>query len=169
MPTAIPDSSVLISLAAIGRFHLVEGQNERVVVPPAVMREVVAEGQGYPGSEQLRTAVEEGRIEVEIPKNRALVAALKTRLGDGESEVIALGTEMKDALVLLDDKAARASARELELKQTGIVGILLRAKHRGEIESMQSELKKLRDEVGFRLSGAIVAKILAECGEVPED
>jgi predicted nucleic acid-binding protein len=166
MPTAIPDSSVIISLAGIDRLRLIGELNDLVVVPPAVVREVIEEGKGQTGSEELRRAIEDGWIKVvDGPKNKALVAALKANLGDGESEVIALGTEIEDAIVLLDDKSARTSAGELELKKTGIVGILLRAKRLGKIESISTELEKLRRDVGFRLSETIVAKILAQSGE----
>ncbi len=165
MPTAIPDSSVIISLAGIDRLSLLREFNESVVVPPAIVQEVIEEGRGQPGSSELRVAMNDGWVKVETPKNKALVSTLKTTLGEGESEVIALGTELEDALVLLDDKAARASARELDLRQTEIVGILLRAKHLGKIESISKELERLRNVVGFRLSETFITKILKEAGE----
>jgi hypothetical protein len=165
MPTAIPDSSIVIALSGIGRPRLIEELHGRVVVPPAVVREVVVEGRGQPGSEDLRLAIDEGRVEVVEPRNRALVAALQANLGDGESEVIALGTEIEGAVVLLDDRAARAAARRLGLGQTGLVGVLLRAKRAGRIDSMSKELERLRSEVGFRLSPEIAARVLAESGE----
>ena len=40
---------------------------------------------------------------------------LVTHLGDGEKEVLALGLETQDALLLLDDRDARRYARTLEI------------------------------------------------------
>jgi hypothetical protein len=165
MFTAIPDSSVLICLSAIDRMDLIVDLHDSVVVPPAVVREVVEEGAGQPGSEDLRRAIDAGRVRVAEPANRALVAALSATLGDGESEVIALGTEMAGSVAILDDRAARAAARRLGLVQTGLVGVLLRAKRLGRLDSVSRALDRLRDEAGFRLSLEIVSKVLAECGE----
>lgn len=165
MPTAIPDSSVIISLSVLGKLRLIRELNESVVVPTAVAREVIEEGRGQPGSEELQRAVDDGWVRLVQPKNEALVTALGASLGKGESEVIALGMELEDTVVLLDDKAARTNARRLLLRQTGIVGILLRAKRLGKIESISVELKKLREEAGFRLSEEILSRALAEGGE----
>ena len=44
---------------------------------------------------------------------------LVTHLGDGEKEVLALGLETQDPLLLLDDRDARRYARALELEVSG--------------------------------------------------
>ena len=165
MPKAIPDSSVVINLAGIQRLTLLREFHDPVVVPPAVVQEVVEEGQGQPGSGELKAALNDGWISVQEPVNEALVKALKRNLGDGESEVIALGTESDDAVLLLDDKEARVAARDLGLRQTGIVGVLLRAKLTGRIESLSDELGRLRNDMGFWLNDALVARILVEAEE----
>lgn len=165
MPKAIPDSSVVINLAGIERLTLLREFHDPVVVPPAVVQEVVEEGQGLPGSSELKAALKGGWISVQAPVNEALVTALKRNLGDGESEVIALGTESDDAVLLLDDKEARVAARDLGLRQTGIVGVLLRAKLTGRIESLSDELGRLRNDMGFWLDDELVARILVEAGE----
>lgn len=46
-------------------------------------------------------------------------------------------------MLLLDDYEARRIARSLGLKVTGIVGILLRAKREGKIESLKEEIERL--------------------------
>jgi len=51
-------------------------------------------------------------------------------LGAGEREVLALGTETPDSLVILDDALARRYARMLNLNLTGTLGVLLKARRR---------------------------------------
>ena len=63
---------------------------------------------------------------------------LVTHLGDGEKEVLALGLETQDALLLLDDRDARRYARTLELEISGTLGLLLRAKERGVLDDVPS-------------------------------
>ena len=44
MPGAISDSSTLIHLSKIGRLHLLREFHKKILVAPAVWREVVEEG-----------------------------------------------------------------------------------------------------------------------------
>jgi hypothetical protein len=54
MPSVISNSSPLISLSAIQRLDLLRDFFGAVVVPPAVWREVVEEGQGRAGAADFR-------------------------------------------------------------------------------------------------------------------
>lgn len=56
-------------------------------------------------------------------------------------------------------------ARALGLKVAGTIGILLRAKFQGKIESLREELERLR-ATGFCLSEELYEKVLREVGEV---
>jgi len=165
MPEAIADSSVLILLAGIDRIGLLERYHRRVMVSPAVVREVVEEGKGQPGSAELQSAIDDGWISVRQPADRALVTTLQRDLGDGEAESIALGTELPDAVVLLDDSDARSRARALGLETAGVVGLLIRARKDGTIDSLSRELERLRTEMGFWISEDLVKQALAEVGE----
>ncbi|RQW80597.1 MAG: hypothetical protein EHM14_04345 [Methanothrix sp.] len=52
------------------------------------------EGQGKPGSSEIRDARESGWIEVTAPHNGPLVQLLQRELNKGESETIALAVEL---------------------------------------------------------------------------
>jgi predicted nucleic acid-binding protein len=92
------------------------------------------------------------------------VACPPSPLPSGEAEVLALGCEKKDSLLILDDALARKIAKLQSLKYTGTIGILLKAKERKYIKEIAPILKKLK-EVNFYLSNEFIKKILKIAGE----
>ncbi|MEB3780665.1 MAG: hypothetical protein GSR85_10650 [Desulfurococcales archaeon] len=52
----VSDSSPLIHLSQIGRLNLLKDLFRELLIPPAVYHEVVIEGRGRPGSEEVREA-----------------------------------------------------------------------------------------------------------------
>lgn len=107
MPGAITDASTLIHLAGIGHLELLKEFHEKVIIPPAVWREVVTEGNDRPGSHEVRAARQSGWLEVVPPQNRALVELLKQELDEGEAETIALAVEQQAEVLFLDEADAR--------------------------------------------------------------
>ena len=90
---------------------------------------------------------------------------LVTHLGDGEKEVLALGLETQDPLLLLDDRDARRYARTLGLEITGTLGLLLRAKERGILNAVQPVLDRLQS-LRFRLDVRTRQMVLKRAGEM---
>ncbi|MCR4425040.1 MAG: DUF3368 domain-containing protein [Firmicutes bacterium] len=164
MPGAVADSSALIGLAAIGRLSLLKDFHQRILVPPAVWREVVVEGGNKPGVGEVQKAVSQGWIEIISPKNEDLVRLLKADLDEGEAEAIALAIEIKAEIVFIDEAEARRTAEVYGLRKAGVVGVLLRAKVEGKVGSLRSELSKLR-KAGFRLCEEVSQRVLQEAGE----
>jgi uncharacterized protein len=62
----------------------------------------------------------------------------------------------------LDEREGRKVAKSLGLKVTGILGILLRAKQAGEIESLQSVMDDLINKAGFRIAPELLTQILMQ-------
>ena len=85
-------------------------------------------------------------------------------LGAGEREVLALGIQFPDAVVILDERLGRSHAEALKLTCTGTLGILLRAKVEGQISSIEPLLSHL-SRLGFRLSAKTHAAVLRQAGE----
>lgn len=96
-----------------------------ILIPSAVWREAVDDGQGRSGVQQVVAA---SWIEVRNVSDTTLVSLLKANLDEGEAEAIVLAREQQAAIVLLDEKDARAMAGKLGLSVLGAVGILLWAK-----------------------------------------
>ncbi len=157
----VSDSSPLIHLSQIGRLNLLKEFFGELLIPPAVYREVVVEGRGRPGSREVEEA---SWIRVVEIRNKHLKRVLQLLLDEGEAEAIALALEVNASLVLLDDREARLQAKRLGLRVTGTLGILLRAKKLGLIESLREELSKLK-ETGFRISKNLEEEILRAAGE----
>ena len=66
--------------------------------------------------------------------------------------------------MILDDAKARKTARKLGLHFTGTLGVLLRAKERQLIPSVQDVLLLMNKE-GFHISEAVRQQILLLAGE----
>lgn len=165
MPLVISDSSTLIHLAAIGRLTLLREFYEKITIPSAVWREVVEEGKGRAGAVDVEKACEAGWIEVALPEENPLLRLLKHELNEGEAEVIALAVGQQTDLVLLDESEARRIAKLFGLSKTGVVGILIRAKREGKVQSLQAELDKLWRQAGFWIEEALYHQALRSAGE----
>ncbi|NJL83889.1 MAG: DUF3368 domain-containing protein [Chloroflexaceae bacterium] len=92
------------------------------------------------------------------------ILPLVTDLGKGEKEVLALAIEIADSLALLDDGLARRYARFLNIKFTGTLGILLKAKQSGYLSLIEPILSQL-ELLKFRLDTATRNHILELAGE----
>lgn len=165
MGLVVSDSSTLIHLAAIGRLTLLKEFYGHITVPPAVWREVVEEGEGRAGSVEVDQARQAGWIEVVSPADTALLRLLGRDLDDGESEVIALAVEQRTDLVLLDESYARRTADLSGLSKTGVVGLLIRARQEGRIESLKPELDRLLHQGGFWIAERLYNRALNAVGE----
>jgi predicted nucleic acid-binding protein len=162
---AISNSSPLMNLAAIGRLHLVQRKYGTVIVPEAVWREVVIDGKGKRGVEEIDSPSAKEWIKVQPVRDRALVNVLAKDLDLGESEAITLALEHGADVILLDDKAARIIAATLGLNVIGVIGILIWARKQGLIERLGEELQNLRERAHFWMSSDVIKRALEEVDE----
>lgn len=120
-----------------------------ILVPSAVLDEVVRDP-----SVALDAAFASGWLKRVTASNRERVYQVERALGGrGEAEVIGVALELEGAIVLIDEKAARAYARSLGLQVLGTVGVVLDAKRRGLIDRATPLLDDLRRS-GFWLDDA---------------
>jgi len=154
----VSDSTPLVALARIGRFHLLRELFKKIDIPPAVYNEVVHAGKVRPGAAEVENA--DWIIHHPQVKNTDLVAFLRVSLDAGEAEVIALAKEINADLVLLDDSDARNIARSVGIRFTGTIGILLRY-YQGRPADFKDALDELPAQ-GFRLNKEAYLKILEQ-------
>jgi len=94
-----------------------------------------------------------------------MVEILGVTLDAGESEAIAMSQEWPADLLIMDESSGRAMARNLKIRITGTLGLLLKAKRDGEIPSLKFEMDRLVRDAGFFLSERVRNTFLAEAGE----
>ena len=99
--SVVSNASPLINLARIGKLDLLHDLYGELTIPEAVWREVVVEGAGQPGADEVKGAT---WIKRHAVANRQLVHALQQELDAGEAEAIVLASEMEAELLLMDER-----------------------------------------------------------------
>lgn len=152
MPDVLTNTSPLIALDNIGRLGVLEALYGVVHCTEEV---VIEFGLPVPGW-----------LRVHRVQDRTRLAILHNLVDLGEASLLALAFEMPDAILVLDDRKARRLAENLQLRLTGLIGVLLRAKQQAIINSLSVELTALKS-AGFHLSPAMEAEALRLAGEGP--
>jgi len=165
MGLVISDASTLIHLSAIDRLDLLREFYSSITVPSTVWKEVVEMGEGRAGMNEVQQAKQDGWLVVRASTNESLFKSLKRDLDTGEAEAIAIAIELSADLILLDELRARQIADGYGLQKIGIVGILIRAKNKGEINLLKPELDRLITENGFWISKKLYDQSLKAVGE----
>jgi len=154
------DTSPIRSLVHLDRVDLLR-LFERVLVPPAVVRELEYSTSSLPPLSDACRAY----VEIEAPTDATLVAQLLRGLQPGESEAIALAVERGIQNALIDDKAAREHAKRLGLKPVGTLALLVRAKANGLVPQVAPLVDDLRENLNFYVSTDLRDEILRLAGE----
>ena len=161
---AVSNTSPVSNLACIGRLDLLKHQYQKLWIPASVSEELSL----HP-DESARTAIEsaigEGWIEVVLVPSSPLLKTLMLHLHRGEAEAIALATETKADIVLIDEQEGRQFATQAGLSVTGVLGVLLRAKKTGHIAALRPVIDALRANARFFIAPALEARVLSEAGE----
>jgi predicted nucleic acid-binding protein len=103
---------------------------------------------------------------VVIPPETELYQELKQQLDADEASSIALAKTIQDCLLIVDEAKGRKVASQLEVSTLGTLGMLLKAKEAGLIESLRTLLTTIRDQTNFRFSEAIAIELLIKAGEL---
>ena len=146
----IPDTSCLIFLSKIGRITLFQALYQNVVTTEDVAAEHIS-------------AIPQW-ITIENPKDKHFQTELEKSVDKGEASIMTLAWEKSDCHVSMDDRKARKIAIELNLKVTGTLGIIYKAKKAGHLQSVKKAIQALK-AVNFRISDKIEAEILRLAGE----
>ena len=126
----VADTSALNYLLIIHQEMLLPILYARVVIPPAVYRELLRSE--TPEVVRQWLAQPPGWLTIQPPPH-GLDAAAYPKLGAGEREAIPLAQELPDALLLIDDHDGREEATRRAINIIGTVGVLEAAAIRGLI------------------------------------
>ena len=157
MRKVIANTTPLISLADIGCFELLQKLYGEIVIPHAVLEELK--------SEPVKTLVRNSNfIHVMRISDYRTKRIFSSRLHNGEVEVLLLAEEQDADLLLMDDNAAKKTAKFMGFKVTGTLGVLLKGKQEGYIREIKPLLDKLI-ATGFYVKPEIMQYVLEEANE----
>ena len=158
MPRVVANTTPLIAFAKVDRLDILRQLYGELLIPEAVLTEVKYE--------PARTRVREASwIRVLPIKGTAQRRMFSARLHAGEVDVMILAREVGADLVLMDDNAAKKTAKFMGLNVTGTFGVLLRAKREGIIDSV-GELMDAIIADGFHASEGLRKLVLKKAGEL---
>lgn len=160
--TVVCNTSPITNLAAIAQLNLLYQMFGEIVIPQAVYDELTALPYPVAGTIEVQTL---SWIRVQCVGDQARVEEFRRTVDAGEAEALALALEVSAERILIDDAAGRAIARDLGLKITGVLGVLLMAKQRCLIATVQPFMDSLITEAGFWVSDELYQRVLHEAGE----
>lgn len=161
---AVSNTSPISGLALIGRLSLLPPQFSELWIPTAVFEELAAHPD-HAARSAVAEAFERAWLRRASPAESPLLRTLRVHLHPGEAETIALVTELKSDIVLIDEQEGRQFAMQAGLAVTGVLGILLRAKRRGDIGAVRPEILALRSKAKFFIAPALEARVLSAANE----
>ena len=158
----VVDASPVIALAKADRLHLLLDLSRELLIPEAVVAEILA----GPPSDPARQALQRG-WGLPVAPHHISPDLLEWGLGVGETAVLAVAMERTPATAVLDDAAARTCAKALGIEVVGTLGVVLRAKRKALIPSAADVLKAMRT-AGLRLNDEVARSALQRVGETWE-
>ena len=161
---AVSDTSPISNLALIERLSLLTSQFREVCIPEAVQAEL-ARMPNPKAKSAIEQALHSGWLRCRAVSNKRLAVALGYDLDDGEAEAIVLATEIAAGVLLIDEKEGRNVARQAGIPVRGVLGVLIRAKAKGDIPSVKSEIDALRGQARFFVAPWLEAEVLRSVGE----
>lgn len=147
----VADTSPINYLVLIAQIDLLRQLYARILIPPAVLAEL--KHPVAPKSVRDWAHNAPSWVEILSPKSSLILV----QLDPGESEAIALATEVHAEVVLIDEQAGRQEALRRGLKVAGTLSVLDEADQAGLVvfDNAIAELRK----TSFRVSQAVLSEI----------
>ena len=145
----VSDTSCLILFNKIGELHLLKKLFGKLLITETVLKEF-----NQPVPEW---------VEIIQPKND-LYKGLSGYLDPGEASSIALASEYKEVLLIIDEIKGRKAAKEMGIPVTGSLGVLVAAKEKGYVRAVKPTIEKIQ-KTNFRVSEVLIERILEKVKE----
>jgi hypothetical protein len=159
MLKVVSNTTPLISLLKISQLDILKELYKEVTIPYAVYLEFEA---GINKDFYRDLSKFNWIIIDQIRDKNALKYFLD--LDAGESEAIVLATELNADLLIIDEKLGRFHAKHADLKVTGTMGVLIKAKNVGLIKALRPLLYELTEK-NVWISEKLIEDILKKVGE----
>ncbi len=158
----VSDASPLIGLCIVGGMDWLPALFAEVWIPRVVHNELLP-GREASGEEDIQAAIDSGWLKV---WEQDLEPLPGIDLDEGESACIQLALNHLDpVLLIMDERAGRAVARENGLQVIGTAAIIGQAKKSGLIESARDTFEILHNS-DFRISATVIKTVLSRIDEV---
>ena len=160
----VSNTTPIISLAKAGILDLLGSLFGEILITQGVFDELTANTNFTTGANIIRECK---FLTIRNAENEFAVKLLQKQLNLdlGESESIVLAEYLNCDLLIIDERKARRIAKDMGLRITGTLGLLLEAKTRGIIESIKPILDTMLDN-GIRISDTLYKEILYKSGEL---
>ncbi len=151
MKAIIADTSCLIIYDKINKLEILRDTFVELIVTYEVAEEF---GDELPAWIAIKRITNKNQY-LELAKN----------LGKGEASSITLALEFDASLLIIDERKGRKVAEEMKIDIIGSLGVLIKAKETGKIESVK-EILNLIDKTNFRISNSLKEQVLKKAGEL---
>ena len=161
MRKIISNSTPLIILGNIDKLFILKELYKEIIIPKAVFYELTAKEDK--AKQKLIQNLDWIKVlEVQNTENRRMY---QSKLHDGEVEVMILAQEISADLLIIDDNAAKKTAKFLGFIITGTLGVLLKAKSQGIITNIKIILNEMLNQ-GFYISENMIKLVLKSANEI---
>lgn len=154
----VSDTGPLIVLFKTELLFLLKEIYNEVLIPEAVANELTEKEEGT------LLLKKNQWIKVKKVNENRLLLVLKSILGSGEAEAIALAIETNSPL-LIDERKGRIIARDAGIKIKGTLGVFVEAKEKRLVKNVNTCIKKLKN-AGYYLDSELIDIVLRKCGEL---
>lgn len=156
MLKVISNSTPLIALNKIGKLNLLKQIYGEIIIPYAVYEEVILESNIKDSNDFIK---ESRFINIIGIKNEEAKRLFVTSLHKGEVEVMILAKEIEADICIIDDLLARKYAKYYNIKITGTIGILLKAKELSVITNLRPIMDELISS-GIYIDNKLYSRVL---------
>jgi len=151
---------ILALIAGFGNLNILKSLYKKVFVPYEVSQEIFAGGSTGFGINEFIDA----NFLYKIKKPIFIPPHLRNSLDLGESSVIQTALDNNIQTVCIDEAVGRRVARLNELKLTGSLGIMIKAKNEGHSFLLSDVIHKMQSK-GIRLSKRLITAVLKQVDE----
>ncbi len=152
---------ILTLVAGLGSLNMLKELYDSVYVTNEVADEIMFDGSSRFAAKEF----EEAEFLIKIDKPIEISPLLKNMLDVGEASVIQYALYNQIKLVCIDESAGRRVARLNELRLTGSIGVLLRAKSEGYIQALKPIINRMLEH-GIYMSPKVISFALNEAKEI---
>jgi predicted nucleic acid-binding protein len=157
------DTSALVALSAIRRLDLLRRLGPEVWLPPAVVKELITDGDGWKNAEEAQAEFAKREWLHPWTTEFTRLPTSSSKLGRGEIEAVSLAFEF-NGTCLIDERKGRAFASAHGVPVIGALGVLCRSKRDGLV----AEIKPLVMNMvlcGIIYAPDLISRVLVEMNE----